>query len=1063
MRGVREGVRGFIGLVAVVGLLGGAPAALGGPAPKVPGKPTAVTGAPGNAQVALTWVAPANDGGSPITSYRITPAIGRMSLPAIVTGSTATSFVVTGLTNGRGYTFRVAATNAVGTGLDSAATTTITPVAGVPPGPPTGVAATAGNAQVALTWVAPANGGGSPITQYRVTRTASGGSPVATLTGSTTTSFTITGLVNGTAYTFTVAAVNAAGPGPESSPPVSATPAGPPGALSAVTGQPGNGQVALSWTAPASNGGSAITSYRISRYDAAGVFLASISTGSAATSHTMTGLVNGTAYRFSVAATNGIGTGGDSPLSGSVTPAAVPGQVTGLTAAAGNEQVSLGWTPPASNGGSTILEYRVTRTPSGGSPVTTLTGSTATSFTVTGLANGTAYAFTVAAVNTAGPGAESAPAQATPFGPPAKVTGVSGVPGDGQVALSWVAPSANGSPILRYTVTVSDGSGGPSTVETPTAATSFTVTGLANGTPYTFTVAATNAAGAGATSDPVALTPTAGATVPDPPTRVSGTAGNEQVTVSWAAPASNDGSPISSYRVSRYDANGGFLASVATGSATTSYTMTGLANGIAYRFSVAATNGVGTGADSILSATVTPAAAPSAPSDVTGVAGDGQVTLSWTAPVSNGGSAITGYRITPFVGAVAQTAVLTGSPSTSHVVTGLANGTPYTFRVAAINAVGPGPSSDPSAPLTPTGSTLLVNQMPVISQGLPAFGEGIAVYPPSKGNDADRGPFGGSYRCETPCALVIDLSTVPVAKRESALIAWYNDENGYRPDAIGGQYYNLPRNYTIDVSSAAGGTGAPPASGWQTLVTVTDNLYNGRLHAASLGGANWIRMRVTESRGGVGNNDASFNLDVHDAATGTNDTWLFLGDSITADSMGHAGASFMQQVASLRPGYFPAQINGGLGGWMAGTPLQSDPMSPGLTYIDRFLADFPGRFVALDFGTNEALGGGGSVSSFTANMTALVQKVIAAGKIPVLRRSIPWGCNTAILVNGPSINTQLAALLQQFPQAIAGPDIWAYFQSHQSLISSDCIHPTAAGGDAYRQQYVQAIIGTYGP
>ena len=95
------------------------------------------------------------------------------------------------------------------------------------------------------------------------------------------------------------------------------------------------------------------------------------------------------------------------------------------------------------------------------------------------------------------------------------------------------------------------------------------------------------------------------------------------------------------------------------------------------------------------------ASVPGAPTGVAGIAGDSSAALSWTAPSSNGGSPITGYRVTPYIGANAQTPILTGSTSTMYTVTGLTNGTTYTFRVAAINAVGTGADSAPSAAVTP--------------------------------------------------------------------------------------------------------------------------------------------------------------------------------------------------------------------------------------------------------------------------------------------------------------------------------------------------------------------------
>ena len=99
------------------------------------------------------------------------------------------------------------------------------------------------------------------------------------------------------------------------------------------------------------------------------------------------------------------------------------------------------------------------------------------------------------------------------------------------------------------------------------------------------------------------------------------------------------------------------------------------------------------------------ASVPGAPTGLTGTAGNGSVNLSWTAPASDGGSAITGYRITPSIGGTAQTPILTGSTATSRTVTGLTNGTTYTFTVAAINAAGTGPDSAVSAALTPSAGT----------------------------------------------------------------------------------------------------------------------------------------------------------------------------------------------------------------------------------------------------------------------------------------------------------------------------------------------------------------------
>src|SRR6185437_10809310 len=146
---------------------------------------------------------------------------------------------------------------------------------------------------------------------------------------------------------------------------------------------------------------------------------------------------------------------------------------------------------------------------------------------------------------------------------------------------------------------------------------------------------------------------------------------------------------IVNYRITPY-IGGVAQTPIVTGSVGTSFTVTGLTNGSTYTFTVAAANSSGYGVESDQSSSFTPAP-PTVPDAPTGVAGsprDSSVALTWTAPASNGGSTITNYRITPFIGAAAQTAVTTTSAATGFTVPGLTNGTTYTFTVAAINAVG---------------------------------------------------------------------------------------------------------------------------------------------------------------------------------------------------------------------------------------------------------------------------------------------------------------------------------------------------------------------------------------
>ena len=192
--------------------------------------------------------------------------------------------------------------------------------------------------------------------------------------------------------------------------------------------------------------------------------------------------------------------------------------------------------------------------------------------------------------------------------------------------------------------------------------------------------------------------------------------------MSWTAPA-NGGSPITSYTITPYAGTTAQTPTVITGTPpATSANITGLTNGTAYTFTVSAANGVGTGPASAASSQITPTAptTPAAPANVTATAGNQSATVSWAAP-ANGGSPITGYTITPYLAGVAQTPTqVAGSPpATTATVTGLANGSSYTFTVAATNAVGAGPASAPSQAVTPTAAAA-----PAFAQQASAHGSG---------------------------------------------------------------------------------------------------------------------------------------------------------------------------------------------------------------------------------------------------------------------------------------------------------------------------------------------------
>ena len=387
----------------------------------------------------------------------------------------------------------------------------------------------------------------------------------------------------------------------------------------------------------------------------------------------------------------------NTPVSTLVVSAAGPSAPTGVVASPGSGgAVDLSWSP-SSDGTTTISSYTVTPSPAcAGCTGLAVSGSpAATSTVVGGLTLGTPYTFTVVGTDANGSSASSQPSNSiTPATAPGQVPGAMAVAGDQDAVVSWSAAADNGDPITSYTVAASPG--GQSCTWT-TGPLQCTVTGLSNGTSYTFTVAATNAMGTGPAS--LASAPVTPATAPGQVPGVMAVAGDQDAVVSWSV-APGNGYPVTSYTV--VASPGGQSCTWTSGPLVC--TVTGLSNGTSYTFTVAATNAMGTGPASLPTTPVTPAAVPGQVPGAMAVAGDQDAVVSWSAAPGNG-DPVTSYRVVASPGG--QSCTWTSGPL-ECTVTRLSNGTSYTFTVAATNAMGTGPASLPTTPVTPNRPALVL-------------------------------------------------------------------------------------------------------------------------------------------------------------------------------------------------------------------------------------------------------------------------------------------------------------------------------------------------------------------
>jgi lysophospholipase L1-like esterase len=238
---------------------------------------------------------------------------------------------------------------------------------------------------------------------------------------------------------------------------------------------------------------------------------------------------------------------------------------------------------------------------------------------------------------------------------------------------------------------------------------------------------------------------------------------------------------------------------------------------------------------------------------------------------------------------------------------------------------------------------------------------------------------------------------------------------------------------------------------WTDVVTVTDNPVRTRAHAFDFAEQSWVRVTVSAPATLV-----PVELDelaVFDVSAGAEDTWFFLGDSITAGafqkSAGQLG-NFEARVSTARPAFTPAVLGGGIGGEDAGDALlrldQVLELNQDITYL------------GIGYGTNDSWGSWRlEQTSYEANMTALVDRILAAGHVPVIAR-IPYASKAHETLR--EFNAVVDRLTKEHGLP-CGPDLYAHFEANEDELMNDGVHPTSFGYQSMNGEWAEAVLPLY--
>lgn len=325
-----------------------------------------------------------------------------------------------------------------------------------------------------------------------------------------------------------------------------------------------------------------------------------------------------------------------------------------------------------------------------------------------------------------------------------------------------------------------------------------------------------------------------------------------------------------------------------------------------------------------------------------------------------------------------------------------------------------------------------------------SVGQPIEANPSWSANVLNDGLFGTAWYYSAGNWVAMKLE----GQSPSRILLTWNTSGGNWSDQIPSagscnSSMTFPSSYNILTS--ANSTDGDDGS-WDTVLQVSDNVVGGRAHLLDFTGASWVKMDIVK---GSGNLDE---IEVFDASHGIEDSWFFMGTSITMMTYKSTvpDSSYADLVTGRLATQSPALIRGGVGCINSTHVIHS--ISDYLDYMEGI------HYVAIEMGTNDAWGGSDwNLATYASNMQAMIDSIRGRGLEPVLARPPATDSSRA----GWQMDVaypQTVDSLVQYNHLIAGPDLYSWFLAHPEELNDDGVHPSAVGAQSILRLWADAMM-----